>query len=213
MEVVQVIKRLNNTELGKAGTHDTYVLVPQNLDISDLFPMINEQIGFINKENGEVIEIRHTSGREKRIVGLGPFYAKYNVCAGDEIILERQIVYGESRYFINLKKRVNTIVFQRQKKGFEILTKDRMNLIGNEISVVSEKAEQRLQVKFVCSDKKRQDSPELTDFYDILIGENSLLKSFSGKEMLELEICDEKAYLKRFCAWKKYKFEMEDWNE
>lgn len=28
MKVVQVIKKLNNTELGKGGTHDSYVLVP-----------------------------------------------------------------------------------------------------------------------------------------------------------------------------------------
>ena len=53
LKVVQVIKKLNNTELGKAGTNDTYVLIPQNLDISDLFPVVNEQISFINKENGD----------------------------------------------------------------------------------------------------------------------------------------------------------------
>ena len=55
LKVVQVIKKLNNTELGKGGTHDTYVLIPQNLDISDLFPIVNEQISFINKENGEIV--------------------------------------------------------------------------------------------------------------------------------------------------------------
>ena len=74
VKVVQVIKKLNNTELGKGGTHDTYVLIPQNLDISDLFPIVNEQISFINKENGKIVNLRHTSGREKRIVGLGPYY-------------------------------------------------------------------------------------------------------------------------------------------
>ena len=122
LKVVQVIKKLNNTELGKGGTHDTYVLIPQNLDISDLFPNVNEQISFINKENGEIVNLRHTSRREKRIVGLGPYYNKYDVCAGDEIILERQIIRDESQYFISLKKRLNTLVLQKQKNGFEILT-------------------------------------------------------------------------------------------
>ena len=37
MKIVQMIKKLNNTELGKGGTHDTYVLVPNDLDISDVF--------------------------------------------------------------------------------------------------------------------------------------------------------------------------------
>ena len=213
MEVIQVIKKLNNTELGKGGTHDTYVLVPQNMDISDFFPVVNEQIGFINKMNGEIVNVRHTLGREKRIVGLGPFYTKYDVCAGDEIIFERQIIGEESQYFINLKKRSNTVVFQKQKNGFEVLTKERINLIGSEVRVISGKIEQQLQVKFICSEKKRQDSPELTDFYDILIGEESLFNSFSGKEILEIEISSNKAQLKRFCAWKKYKFKVEDGNE
>lgn len=35
VKVVQVIKKLNNTELGKGGTHDTYVLIPQNHEMSD----------------------------------------------------------------------------------------------------------------------------------------------------------------------------------
>ena len=57
MKITQVIKKLNNTELGKARTNDTYVLIPKNLDISDLFPAVNKQIGFINKENGEIINL------------------------------------------------------------------------------------------------------------------------------------------------------------
>ena len=60
VKVVQVIKKLNNTELGKGGTHDTYVLIPQNLDISDLFPIVNEQISFINKENGKIVNLLTT---------------------------------------------------------------------------------------------------------------------------------------------------------
>lgn len=210
MKVVQVIKKLNNTELGKGGTHDTYVLIPQNLDISDLFPVVNEQISFINKENGEIVNLRHTFRREKRIVGLGPYYKKYDVCAGDEIVLERQVIRDESQYFISLKKRLNTVMLQKQKNGFEVLTKDRVNLLDS-ISLNSDG--ELLQLRYLCSGKKRQDSPEPTEFYDLLVGERSLLDDFLGKEFVEIEVNDNIARLNRFCAWKKYKFEMEDQNE
>ena len=210
LKVVQVIKKLNNTELGKGGTHDTYVLIPQNLDISDLFPIVNEQISFINKENGEIVNLRHTSGREKRIVGLGPYYNKYDVCAGDEIVLERQIIRDESQFFISLKKRLNTLMLQKQKNGFEILTDERTNLLK---SAILRKDGEPLQLKYLCSEKKRQDSPEPTEFYDLLAGERSLLGDFSGKEFVEIEVNNNVARLNRFCAWKKYKFEMEDEHE
>ena len=36
MEVIQIIKKLNNTELGKKNTHESYILVNRGLDISDL---------------------------------------------------------------------------------------------------------------------------------------------------------------------------------
>lgn len=210
LKVVQVIKKLNNTELGKAGTNDTYVLIPQNLDISDLFPVVNEQISFINKENSEIVNLRHTSRREKRIVGLGPYYRKYDVCAGDEIVLERQIIRDESQYFISLKKRLNTVMLQKQRNGFEILTEDRTNLL--DAVTLSEEGE-LLQLRYLCSEKKRQDSPEPTKFYDLLAGERSLLGDFSGKEFVEIEVNNNIARLNRFCAWKKYKFEMRDENE
>ena len=192
VKVVQVIKKLNNTELGKGGTHDTYVLIPQNLDISDLFPIVNEQISFINKENGKIVNLRHTSGREKRIVGLGPYYNEYD----------------ESQYFISLKKRLNTIMLQKQRNGFEILTDNRTALLE---SVTLNGVP--LQLKYLCSEKKRQDSPEPTDFYDLLAGERSLLGDYSGKEFVEVEVNNNAARLNRFCAWKKYIFEMEDENE
>lgn len=210
LKVIQIIKKLNNTELGKGGTHDTYILIPQNLDISEVFPAVNEQVSFINKENGDIVNLRYTSKREKRIVGLGPFYGKYDVCAGDEIVLERQIVKEESRYYISLKQKFNTVVLQKQKNGFEVLTKNRSKLLDESFF---DNAGTKIQLQYLLSEKKRQDSPEPTDFYDLIIGGKSVLGDFSGKELLEIEVKNKTACLNRFCAWKKYVFEMEDADE
>ena len=37
LKSIQLIKQVNNTELGKGGTHETYILIPQDLNVSDLF--------------------------------------------------------------------------------------------------------------------------------------------------------------------------------
>ena len=47
MKIIHVIKKLNNTELNKAATNDSYVMVPKKLDVSDLFPEVNRTIEFI----------------------------------------------------------------------------------------------------------------------------------------------------------------------
>ena len=49
MKSVQVIKKVNNTELGKGATHETYVLVPQELNVSDLFEELETKYKFIDK--------------------------------------------------------------------------------------------------------------------------------------------------------------------
>ena len=63
MKVSQLIKQLNNTELGKGGTHDTYVLIPNELDISDIFSEVNLPIEFIDADTSEKVTVRNTVGR------------------------------------------------------------------------------------------------------------------------------------------------------
>ena len=55
MEVIQIIKKLNNTELGKKNTHESYILVNRGLDISDLFKKTNVPLQFIFKKNNKEV--------------------------------------------------------------------------------------------------------------------------------------------------------------
>ena len=51
MKCIQLIKQVNNTELGKGGTHETYILVPQEVDVSEFieqpFKISDEKLKFI----------------------------------------------------------------------------------------------------------------------------------------------------------------------
>lgn len=212
MWVVQVIKKLNNTELGKSGTHEFYVQVPQNLEISDLFPKTDTIQNFIYKKTGKIYHIRCTIGREKRIVGLGDFYRDNDVYAGDEVVLERNISEDESTYFIDLNKRKDILMLQRCKKGFELLNVERKNLITNDVTVYSNGKWRNIRLEFLGSEKKRDDSPTATDIYDLKVDGISVVEKFSGKEMAEVQVDtnSRKAYINRICAWKKFLFEMEE---
>ncbi|MFI3202105.1 MAG: hypothetical protein R3Y54_11410 [Eubacteriales bacterium] len=211
MKIIQVIKKLNNTEIGKNGTHETYIHVPQNLDIADLFPQIDTIENFIYKKNGKVYHIRYTASREKRIVGLGDFYRDNNVCAGDEVILEHHVFEEDSSYFIDLRKHENILMIQKCKNGFELLNRERKNLLNSDTTVYFNGEWKNIEIEFIGAQKKRGDSPNTTDIYSIMIDGTSIANTYSGKEMAEIEFKDnrQQAFINRICAWKKYLFEME----
>lgn len=216
MRVIQIIKKLNNTELGKSGTHEFYVQVPQDLVIDDFFPDIDVIKNFVYKKTGKVYHIRCTVGREKRIVGLGDFYRDNNVCAGDEVVLEKHIDENEdAAYYIDLNKRSDILMIQRCKEGFELLNAERKHLVTNTVQVYVDGELKPITVEFIGAEKKREDSPSTTDIYDVKLDGYSIVKDYGGKEMVEIQVdkVNNTAFANRICAWKKYIFEMEDQNE
>jgi hypothetical protein len=84
MKSEKYIKILNNTELGKGTTHECYVLVTGSYNVDNIFTsFINGTTNFIDKvDNSNIDNIRIQQGRETRIVGLGPYYRKYELNAG-----------------------------------------------------------------------------------------------------------------------------------
>ncbi|MDD3402401.1 MAG: hypothetical protein PHQ72_03460 [Hespellia sp.] len=206
MKVVQIVKKLNNTELGKGGTHDTYVLIPNDLDITDVFDKQNTPIDFTDKFTGEKVTVRNTVGREKRIVGLGQYYRNKDLFAGDEIIFEKEVSNSQNRYFVYTKKYTDNLVIQKSKYGFEILTSDRLKRFKENTSLM----DADVDIEHLKSEKKRNDSPEKTDFYDVKIAGKSLMDQYSGKEVVEIQIKDNKIFVSGFYGWKKYVFETEE---
>lgn len=71
-----MIKKLNNTELGKGGTHDTYVLVPNDLDISDVFDTPGAVIDFVDKQRGNSCWFEKYRGSGKENCWLGAILSR-----------------------------------------------------------------------------------------------------------------------------------------
>lgn len=203
MKVLQFIKSLNNTELGKGGTHETYVLVSKYVkDIEKLFDISNHKPVMINLKNGGVLDTVHiTSGREFRINGLGDFYRENNANAGDEIIFERR----NNIFYVNILTKENSIIFQKNSKGFEILNLDRLKKSSYNNVIFNNKIGE-LEITYKSSDKKRSDSPSKTDFYSLKFNGLELLNKIKNNEYFELAISQNKSVLKKNLVWQFYEF-------
>jgi hypothetical protein len=213
MKVQQYIKKLNNTELGKGNTHECYVLV------SSKVPMMNEffddqnlrpNFQLISQNSNSINSIHITKGRELRINGLGEYYSNNNANAGDEIMFERRDINGMSSFFIDFKAKNNTITFQRNAKGFEALNIDRLNdkLVNNSCILQCEynNSACQLTIQFKESAKKRSDSPDLTDFYQILVNGIDIINDYRNNDYLELEELGANSAFKKVNVWQKYEF-------
>lgn len=202
MVISQFVKKLNNTELGKGNTHETYVLVPQEVDIIEIFDEVNKKIIFVDKQTNKNIELRYTIGREKRIVGLGPYYTSNKVSAGDQIIFEKINKGSYIQHYIDLKKRDNIIILQKYKNGFEILNLNRFNneISNNNVIIINDE-EVSFEVKFKEMAKKRKDSPIETKFYDVLIRGTSILDKIKNNDYIELEFINQYVKINKFISW------------
>ena len=111
-------KELTLAEVGKTGTHEIYVRLPNNFDFKTFF-------GNTAVENGSVLEVNFTaidttddgndfvklrfvyfknSNQEKRIPSLGELFKSHNVKEGNIVCLERREEDSEASYFIHFYK-------------------------------------------------------------------------------------------------------------
>ena len=214
MKIQQFIKSLNNTEIGKGGTHECYVLVSKKVEnIENIFDPANHHPTFTNIKNGGIVDSIHiTSGREFRINGLGDFYRNNNVNAGDEIVFERQDDGTKTEFFINLNTKENTIIFQKNRRGFEVLNSDRLDLLMSttryQDKVSYNGSSGLFVIEFKESAKKRSDSPDETNFYSISFNGQDILNDLKNNEYLEFSNSITNKILKKVVVWQSFEFKL-----
>lgn len=214
MRIQQFIKCLNNTEIGKGNTNECYVRVPTNCrEIQNIFDSSNRRPTFYDKKTGSKIESIHiTENREFRINGLGDYYRDNNANAGDEILFERIDNNGKTTFFLDIRNAIDSISFQKNNKGFEVLNEDRLPELYKipELVVRNRLLNQEgaFKVEFKESAFKRADSPEKTDYYDLIFNDTNLLSHlrFKNNECINLAYGLSKPVLKKTVIWQFYKF-------
>ena len=201
--LIQLIKRVNNTEIGAGNTNEFYILVPTELDISEMMP-INNECEFICRKNPvQHYKFRFTQGREKRIVGMGDFYRDNAIEGGDEIILEYFVDNSSKKhYVVDFKKRPNSIVMQKFKDGFEALSPNKLNLINTN---TKNESGQPIEISFINEFAKRSDSPQKTKCYAIKINGDPI-SNRRESSWVEIIVKNQIATIKPIITWKILKF-------
>lgn len=168
--ISQYIHRPNSTELGLGNTHETYLLVGTNFDLSSIFsPGVD--VNVIDSRSGKTYALKSAAGSEFRINQMGPIYKDYQVAPGDEIAFTA-IKRGKTTHIFFTVNKFERVIFYVDKKGVEINNIERLEAYsvgereykvnkierGNTIEAV---------IKFKEAKKKRSDSPSETDFYTV----------------------------------------------
>lgn len=213
MKIQQFIKSLNDTELGNKGTQDFYVLVPVNaLSRKDIF-LATPSPDFKDLKSGNYYDKINitTPGNELRVNGLGQYWRDNNVKAGDEIIFEKHEKGNSIEYYINIRTRQNIVVFQCNKKGFEILNKEELANFQNSIELNEVKWNKRLgklKIEFKTTEKKKKNSKGPSDFYNIFFNEENLLDHYNHDEFIELSNSKTNKSLKKVVIWQEYSIKL-----
>ena len=195
MKIQSFVKRLNATELGLGATHDAYIAIPSEVDLSFMLEHqkvlnpINRYSGGLYKPDGSDFKYVQTGqNNQERISGLGEFYVQTDAKVGDEILIEKiENNSGAVQYYIDLRHR-HAIVFQvnsiKGKRCVDILPNDLMEDYANGVNYDFDVI--YTGVNFLEEAKKKITSPRATKFYDLLIDGESILPEYSYQEYIEL---------------------------
>lgn len=176
-KITQYIHRPNITELGMGNTHETYMLISSQTDLSGVFP--NATVVEVEDfSTGKIYKLKSSIGNEFRVNQMGEIYRDYNILPGDEIIITKVEKGNSARVFLAVK-RYNRVVLTVNSNGAEITNMDRLELlsIGDRkysLDIFDRGSYNKLEISFKAKKKKRSDSPVETDFYNVSLNGTSL---------------------------------------
>jgi hypothetical protein len=201
---------INDTELGKKGTHEFYVLIPVDASSrKDIF-LETPSPRFKDLKSGNYYDNINitTPGNELRINGLGQYWRDNNVNAGDHIIFEKHDNGDTVEFYMNIKTSQNIVVFQCNKKGFEILNIERLNGLSKNSITLNEveynKRIGKLKIEFKSREKKKKNSKEPSNFYNIYFEDENLLDHYKHDEFIELSNSLTNIIIKKIVVWQEY---------
>lgn len=159
----------NTTELGKGNTHECYLLIKRDHDLSNLFPP-GEEIAVTEISTQKKYYFKSAQGNEFRINQLGVLYRDFDVRFGDAVTITN-LGGDKDKTYVNITK-YNRVVLYVTGKGVEILNEERLKAYEQKgasrnyrLNVNVDGEQNVLQISFSAALPKRADSPSTTDFY------------------------------------------------
>ncbi len=172
VKITQYTHRPNSTELGLGNTHECYMLVGTDFDMSGIFPP-GEGVSIYDALTRKRYILKSSNYREFRINQMGEIYRDYNVTPGDEIIIS-QIEKDKVCDLCFTVKKYHRVVLLVKKGLAEIINIDRLKDFeqGDKkygVNVYDKGRNDILNISFEGARAKRADSPNMTDFYHVNI--------------------------------------------
>lgn len=172
VKITQYTHRPNSTELGLGNTHECYMLVAADIDMSGIFPP-GESVSIYDALTRKEYVLKSSNYREFRINQMGDIYRDYNVIPGDEIVIS-QIEKDNVCDLCFTVKKYHRVVFLVKKGLAEIINIDRLKAFEQgdkkyEVNVYDKGKNDILNISFDGAKAKRADSPNMTDFYHVSI--------------------------------------------
>lgn len=172
VKITQYTHRPNSTELGLGNTHECYMLVATDIDMSGIFPP-GESVSIYDALTRKEYVLKSSNYREFRINQMGDIYRDYNVIPGDEIVIS-QIEKDNVCDLCFTVKKYHRVVMLVKKGLAEIINIDRLKAFEQgdkkyEVNVYDKGRNDILNISFEGAWTKRADSPNMTDFYHVNI--------------------------------------------
>lgn len=172
VKITQYTHRPNSTELGLGNTHECYMLVATDIDMSGIFPP-GESVSIYDALTRKEYVLKSSNYREFRINQMGDIYRDYNVIPGDEIVIS-QIEKDNVCDLCFTVKKYHRVVLLVKKGLAEIININRLKAFEQgdkkyEVNVYDKGKNDILNISFDGAKAKRADSPNMTDFYHVSI--------------------------------------------
>ena len=176
-KIIQYTHRPNKTELGMGNTHETYMLISSNTDLSGVFPSGIDVLVEDSDSKKQYI-LKSSSGSEFRVNQMGEIYRDHNLQPGDEIIITHITNGLSTKTYVSIRN-FNRVVLVVGSNGTEVINIDR--LLSHQIedgkyalNTYDRGLQNKLNIAFKESRKKRSDSPNATDYYIVTMNDDSL---------------------------------------
>ena len=178
-KIIQYIHRPTLTELGWGNTHDRYLVVDSDKDLSNIFPL-GVDISLLDSISNKVYKVySKVETNEFRLKRLGDIVDDYHMEPGDEIVITHYELSDSVLDFLTVNECGRILLNPgRRNNGkiedFEIVNIERLPGFSEDKSYSYaceyNGSKNELLISFSDSRKKRTDSPSETKFYTVKFG-------------------------------------------
>ena len=178
-KIIQYIHRPTLTELGWGNTHDRYLVVDSDKDLSNIFPL-GVDISLLDSISNKVYKVySKMENNEFRLKRLGDIVDDYHMEPGDEIVITHYELSDSVLDFLTVNECGRILLNPgRRNNGkiedFEIVNIERLPGFSEDKSYSYaceyNGSKNELLISFSDSRKKRTDSPSETKFYTVKLG-------------------------------------------